>query len=105
MLIDSEKLMDAFREYSYQKLVNRNETLPLIEINSIIRKQTDAGQWRTDKPKSPGDYLTTVETDYGHRATEITTYANNQWCIGVINEKVIAWKDKPDPYKVLKDNG
>lgn len=78
-----------------------NDEMP-VERDSMFAKFKGTDKWKTGMfEKVSRDVLVTVEYDNGERHTEVAHTVDGRWKLEmrILNAKVIAWKEKPQPYK------
>lgn len=78
-----------------------NDEMP-VERDSMFAKFKGTNKWKTGMfEKVSRNVLVTVEYDNGERHTEVAHTVDGRWKLEmrILNAKVIAWKEKPQPYK------
>ena len=78
-----------------------NDEMP-VERDSMFAKFKGTNKWKTGMfEKVSRNVLVTVEYDNGERHTEVAHTVDGRWKLEmrILNSKVIAWKEKKQPYK------
>lgn len=78
-----------------------NDEMP-VERDSMFAKFKGTNKWKTGMfEKTSRDVLVTVEYDNGKRHTEVAHTVDGRWKLKmrILNARVIAWKEMPQPYK------
>lgn len=96
-----ELLTFIVREPTINDWIPVRERLPE-ERDSMFAKFKGTNKWKTGMfERVSRNVLVTVEYDNGERHTEVAHTVDGRWKLEmrILNAKVIAWKEKPQPCK------
>ncbi len=98
---DSETIGEQEENLDESDWIRVNDEMP-VERDSMFAKFKGTNKWKTGMfEKVSRNVLVTVEYDNGERHTEVAHTVDGRWKLEmrILNAKVIAWKEKPQPYK------